>query len=130
MSIVRIRRFKHVLSALAIMGALLNAWVLTVHTKSVILSGFHAKVDGLVACHSGGAKSAEAADTRDKSPASPRKTCPICSGLASLHIGVLAQPLLLVASDTRGATILATRAELAVDHRPHRTLNRGPPLLS
>jgi hypothetical protein len=52
---VRIRQFRRFVSALAILGALLNAWVLTVHTTSTILAQLHSTSgDAVVICHQGG----------------------------------------------------------------------------
>ena len=130
MSLARISRFRSVLTALAVMAALLNAWLLTLHTRSVILSEA-LRIAGAAApfCHSGAGKTIDGSDSRNELPA-PSKTCPVCSGLASLHLGDIAAPLAIVLATTRGASISAPGAELAVDHRPLRPLNRGPPLLS
>jgi hypothetical protein len=128
MTKARARQFRQLVSALAILGALLNAWVLTFHTTSVILAQLHSTGgSAVVICHQGGAT--KGTTTPDKSPAQ-NKSCPICSGLASLHLAVFGQPLLLTALTSRGTTIPGTNFALILDHSPLRILNRGPPLLT
>jgi hypothetical protein len=130
MSKVRIRQFRRLVSALAILGALLNVWVLTGHTTSVILAQLHSTSgDAVVICHQGGKTEGQGTSTPDKRPAQ-NKSCPICSGLASLHLAIVSQPLLLTASTSRGATVVIAYAALVLDHRPREILNRGPPLLA
>jgi hypothetical protein len=130
MTKVRARQIRQFVSALAILGALLNAWVLTVHTTSVILAQLHSTGgDAVVICHQGGGTQAQGTTTPDKRPAS-NKNCPICSGLASLHLAVFSQPLLLTASTLRGAAVVSADTALVLDLRPREILNRGPPLLA
>jgi len=126
---VRTRQFRRFVSALAILGALLNAWVLTVHTTSTILAQLHSTSgDAVVICHQGGKTEGQGTTTPDKKPAQ-NKSCPICSGLASLHLAIVSQPLLLTSAPSRGATVFSTYSALVLDHRPRQILNRGPPLL-
>lgn len=130
MSNVRIRQFRRFASALAILGSLLNAWVLTVHTTSVILAQLHSTSgSAVVICHQGGGAQGHGTNTPDKRPAQ-NKSCPICSGLASLHLAIVSQPLALTAAPARGATVVSTYPALVLDHRPREILNRGPPLLA
>jgi hypothetical protein len=62
-----------------------------------------------------------------KKPASG--SCPICSGLASLHFGTVADALTVAGETTSSVVALVLDDEFALDHRPARTLNRGLPLL-
>jgi hypothetical protein len=128
MSSRRTRRFRQVVSALAVLGAVLNVWVLTVHATSLILNQLHANSE--VSCHQGVPKIADDLGTGRTKP-TPAKSCPICTGLASLHLGIISQPVLDVGSTAEtGLDDGTTEAELVVDHRPRRILNRGPPLLT
>ena len=112
------------------MGAVLNAWVLTVHITSVMLTQLGASGGGIVICHQGGTKHVPLAATTDEKHA-PKKDCPICSGQAALHIGVLHEPLLHIVPAARERSELGEiLSELVVDHRPLTILNRGPPLLA
>jgi hypothetical protein len=129
MSNVRIRQFRRFVCALAILGALLNVWVLTIHTTSVFLAQLHSTSgSAAVICHQGGSAQDQGAATPDKRPVQ-NKSCPICSGLASLQLAVVGQPLLLTATTSRGTTIVVAYAALDLDRRPRKILNRGPPLL-
>jgi len=117
-------------SALAVLGAILNAWVLTVHTTSVILKSLHAGGDGIVICHQGGLKYLDQTGTTGKK-STPEKNCPICSGVAALHLGIVSPPMLHIApAERHGFEIYALDAEIVVDHRPQQIFNRGPPLLT
>ena len=83
----------------------------------------------IVICHQGDLKHL-ADGTTGKKPV-PEKSCPICSGLASLHLGIISQPVFDLGSTAKtGFDVGTNGAELVVDHRPCRILNRGPPLLT
>jgi Protein of unknown function (DUF2946) len=121
--------FKRFIGALAIFGALLNVWVITVHIRSVLLMELGARGDGVVICRQGGTLDRAVPDQSDKKSA-PDKQCAICSGLASLHLAVMSPPSVLAAPCPDDLEVWAVHAALVADHRPRQTLNRGPPLLS
>ncbi|RUP08252.1 DUF2946 family protein [Hyphomicrobium sp.] len=115
------------MTALAILGAVLNAWVLTVHIASMALAQLHPSGGEIVICHKGSLKYIADVGTPGEKPAS-QKSCPICSGLAALDIGIASEPSLHVAPVTIGGVQLGnTSVELVADHRPEQILNRGPP---
>ncbi|MBY0560269.1 DUF2946 family protein [Hyphomicrobium sp.] len=117
------------MSALAILGAILNAWVLTVHITSVAVTQLEPSGGNIVICHKGSLKYLADEGTPGEKP-EPQKSCPICSGLASLDIGIASEPSLHVAPVALGhIQIGSTSTELVADHRPEQILNRGPPLL-
>lgn len=120
------RQFRRIVGALAILGAFLNAWVLTLHITSAALIKLHA-IGGIAICHHGDIKYVFFPDAGEK-PVS-KKGCPVCSGLANLDAGTVSEPSLYVAPPAS----VCLRSEylshdLVVDHRPRQTLNRGPPL--
>ena len=124
---LRKRKFRRAVGALAILGALLNAWVLTVHVTSVALTRMHASGGGIAICHQGEIKYVFLPDAGEK-PIS-KKSCPICSGLASLHIGIINEPSL---QTVRLGLVRFERPnqvyDVVTDHRPRQIYNRGPPL--
>jgi hypothetical protein len=112
-------------SALAILGAALNAWILAGHVTSVALMSMQA--DDIVICSQ---KGAERAPTSDDDNSGPRRHCPICSGLAVLHLGVLNDPGINVPLRAASMSLVSERrAPHVLDRRPDRLLNRGPPYL-
>ncbi|MBS0251984.1 MAG: hypothetical protein JSR78_13070 [Proteobacteria bacterium] len=118
----RTRQFRKFVSALAILGAALNAWVLSVHLTSVALTSMRADV---VIC---GQKRAATAPWSGDGKSIPRNHCPICSGLAVLHIGVLTDAGLGIPSRTAPMLVVSeTMVAYVLDRRPDRLLNRGPP---
>ncbi|MGO4685006.1 DUF2946 family protein [Hyphomicrobium sp. 2TAF46] len=126
---LRTRQFKRTVGALAVLGALLNAWVLTVHITSVALAQLQPSAGDIVICHKGSLKYVADTGAPDEKPAS-QKSCPICSGLAALDFGIASEPLLHVAPmAVGGVQISNTSDELVADHRPEQILNRGPPRL-
>ncbi|MBS0239355.1 MAG: hypothetical protein JSR89_13105 [Proteobacteria bacterium] len=117
------------MGALAVLGAILNAWVLTVHITSVALTQLQPIAGDIVICHKGSLEYVADAGAPDEKPASP-KNCPICSGLATFDVGLVSEQSLQIAPIARSSVeISETRAELVADHRPHQILNRGPPLV-
>ncbi|WP_339085703.1 hypothetical protein [Hyphomicrobium sp. ghe19] len=127
MKIARARRFRQLVSALAVLGAILNAWVLTVHITSVAVTQLEQSGGDIVICHKGSLKYFADVGTPGEKPES-QKSCPICSGLASLDIGMASEPSLHVAPVALGhIQIGSTCAELVADHRPEQIFNRGPP---
>lgn len=127
---LRVHKWKRMVGALAILGALLNAWALAVHTASAASIELHAKTDGMVICHRGGFITVADPDGGGSKPPT-KKRCPICSGVASLHIGVLNEPAVLTPVLAGASDIVSDfeHAE-ALDRRLQRILNRGPPRLS
>lgn len=124
MTMQRTRQVRKFVGALAVLGAALNAWVLTVHVTSLALTSMRA--DGVVIC---GQKRIGTNPWSGDGKSVPRKHCPICSGLAVLHIGVLTDAGLSIPS--RAASMLVeseTMVAYVLDRRPDRLLNRGPPL--
>lgn len=127
---LRVRHFRTVFGGIAVLGAMLNAWVLTVHLTSVTLSGMKANGDGVLICRQGGVTTL--VDLRGESEKRrPEKRCPICSGFAALQLGVLAEPGLHVALLTAPMAVPSdtTVAPRVVDRRLQRILNRGPPVV-
>jgi hypothetical protein len=120
---LRAHHLREIISALAIAGALLNAWVFTVHTtamaraKTVTIAGMT-----VVICQAD-----QDAGSSNK-PSIPGKNCPICSGLAAFHIAVLTSIMLLAVTQPRAVNSFGAFAALFLDHRPLRIFNRGPPL--
>jgi hypothetical protein len=129
MSTLRTRRSRAFVGALAILGAVLNAWLLTVHTTSMALTAFDASGSEIVICRQGSITTIVAPGTGRTRPAS-KTHCPICSGLAALHFGVIAKPGVEIARNSL-PDALASVATVAstTDRRPYRILNRGPPSL-
>lgn len=115
------------IGALAILGALLNAWALAIHTASAASIELRAKTDGIVICHRGGFITVAGLDGGGSKPPA-KKRCPICSGVASLNIGVLNEPAVLT-PELAGASDVVSEFENAgaLDRRLQRILNRGPP---
>lgn len=127
MEIFRARQFRRCVGALAVFGALLNAWVLTLHITSVALKHLHAMNGGTVICHEGRTKYVQISEAAHNKH-SPTKECPICSGMASLPIVIVSEPQLHVAPiAVRGVEIAQIHVALVADHRPLKILNRGPP---
>jgi hypothetical protein len=113
--------------ALALFGAVLNAWVMTVHITSMGLISIHADGAAVVICHRGGVTSVADFESGSSTPL-PKKHCPICSGLATLHFGILNDPVLDIATGVQPATAATAIATVRTgDRRPRQTLNRGPP---
>lgn len=130
MTRLRIPRYRTAIGALAILGALLNVWILTIHFTSVALTSLQADGGGVVICHQGRIITVAGKRLGDENRL-PKKHCPICSGLAALHLGVLNEPGLDVALRSMpmaGASQTATAR--TIDRRPRQTLNRGPPSLA
>jgi len=124
---LRTSRFRTTVGALALLGAVLNVWVLTLHITSTALASLRADGMDIVICHQGGVISI--ADFGSENPApSSKKHCPICSGLATLHFGILHEPDLSIA---RGIVPVTTAIGIVAarigDRLPQQTLNRGPP---
>jgi hypothetical protein len=95
-----------------------------------MLTQLGANGGGIVICHQGGTKYVQLPGAADEKQA-PKKDCPICSGQAALHFGVLQEPLLHIAPAALGRSeVDEIYLELVVDHRPLTILNRGPPLLA
>ncbi|MBS0232114.1 MAG: hypothetical protein JSR99_01365 [Proteobacteria bacterium] len=111
-------------------GALLNVWVLTVHVTSVALTQLRADGGGVVICHQGSLKYLADADL-GSSKLPSKKQCPICSGLAALHVGVISE----LAMDVLLPTLFEVdvpdvgRVDVA-DRRLQQIFNRGPPRLA
>lgn len=125
MTIRRTQQFRMLVGALAILGTALNAWVLTVHVTSVVLTSMRANGGGIVICGQGATRTAPSSDD---GKSIPRKHCPICSGLAALHIGVLSDPGLYVPLRATSMLVVSETAVAHVlDRRPDQLLNRGPP---
>lgn len=120
-------RFSTVLSAVAICGALLNAWVLTGHLTATALAELHAFGGGIPICRQSGIAYVPNDAGKTGKPA-PGKGCPICTGLAALHLAVIDEPVQL-AVRRAVPTSTTTEANLSVvsGHRLHAVLNRGPP---
>jgi hypothetical protein len=120
-------RIRRIVCALAILGTLLNAWVLVQHTRSIILASVFATSDNFVICHQGmGDRGTKPADHQRSSG----KTCPICSGYASFDPGLITQLADLVDPDAQLPPAPNVNDALLVDLRLHRIFNRGPPRLS
>lgn len=116
--------------ALAVLGALLNVWVLAVHITSVGLAQLHADGGGIVICHQGGFKYVSDLGLGGDKPSS-KKRCPICSGLAALHIGVVNEPAVHVSLPAGHATAISEIGiAVTIDRRLQQILNRGPPVLA
>lgn len=127
MTIRRIQRFRVLVGAFAILGAALNAWVLAVHITSVALTSMRANGGAIVICGQSGTRTAP---WSDDGKSVPRRHCPICSGLAALHFGVLSNPGLDVPLRATSMRVVSETAVAHVlDRRPDRLLNRGPPPL-
>ena len=127
---LRVRHFRTVFGGVAVLGAILNAWVLTVHLTSMALIAMKADGDGIVICRQGGVTPhADFLGEREKRH--PAKRCPICSGFAALNLGVLGQSGLHVAllAAPMAVPSVTTVAPRVVDSRLQRILNRGPPAL-
>jgi hypothetical protein len=130
MRILKVSRFRKTVGALAILGAILNAWVLTLHVTSTALASLRADGTSVLICHQGGTTSIVDLGTGSPAPSS-KKHCPICSGLASLHLGILSAPGLIVATGVRPAMVTTDGTTARIrDRRPHQTLNRGPPVFA
>jgi hypothetical protein len=123
----RTRRFKAMIGALALLGAIVNVCVLTVHITSVALTSVGADGEGLIICHKNGITLVTDARNDGATPSS-KKRCPICSGLATLHLGVMGEAgfhtAVLGSEATAIASIIHARI---VDRRLQQILNRGPP---
>lgn len=118
-------RIRRIVCALAILGALLNAWVLVQHTRSVVLASVFAT--SVVICYQGiGERGSKPSDHQP----SPGKACPICSGFASFDPGLIGQVVELIEPDAQAPPASTVNDASLVDLRLHRILNRGPPQLS
>lgn len=127
---LRVHKWKQMIGALAILGALLNAWALAIHTASAASIELRAKADGIIICHRGGFVTVADLDGGGSKPPT-KKRCPICSGAASLHVGVLDEPALLTPVPAGASDVVAGfESAAALDRRLQRILNRGPPRLS
>jgi hypothetical protein len=128
---LRAPSFRATIGALAVLGALLNVWVLTVHITSVALTQLRADGDGVVICHQGGFKYVADLGLGGTKPSS-KKHCPICSGLAALHIGVVNEPGVHISLPAGRAMAISEigGGAVTVDRRLQRILNRGPPLFA
>ncbi len=128
MSKLRSRRFRALIGALAVLGAVLNAWVLVIHMTSVALGNLRADDGAFIICHQGAPTSFADLGLKSPKPAS-KKQCPICSGLAALHFGVVTEPNLHMAPFAARATAVSVTMDALIDdHRLHQILNRGPPI--
>ena len=123
----RIHHFRRFMGALAILSALMNAWILMVHTRSVLVAQLGTRGDGVIICHQGSHDGDAPAQPRKKSP---ENECPICSGLSSLHLAMTGEPLVLPGPSSHRIVVRVAYATQVADHRPRQTLNRGPPLVS
>lgn len=127
---LRVHRFKVLFGVLAILGAGLNAWVLTVHLTAMALAGLQTADGGIVICRQGGGKIIVGSSGEADKP-KRNSSCPICSGMAALHFGIIDEPSSNLAGVQVSAAIVAdTRVSLIADHRLHEVLNRGPPRLA
>ena len=121
----RIGQFRQFVTMLAIAGSLLNAWVLTGHTISVVsrqLSSTGAV--GIADCRHHGAPS------QGTGHPAQDKGCPICSGLVALDLALLGKTIPLTRPSPQASVVETSRLASVVDHRPTRILNRGPPLVA
>lgn len=125
---LRARTFKRTAGALAVLGALVNVWVLAVHLTSVSLTAMHAGDARVAFCHQGVMTYVPVpGDEKGTSP----NHCPVCSGLTSLHLAIAGSTGLLLAPATvAGSKVDSGLAELAADRRLLEIFNRGPPLLA
>ena len=119
--------FRQFMGALAILSALMNAWILTVHTRSVLFAQLGTRGDGVIICHQGSLDGDAPVQPGKKSP---ENECPICSGLGSLHLAIAGEPLVLPGPSSHRVEVRVAHATQVADHRPRQTLNRGPPLVS
>lgn len=126
---LRASQFRTTVGALAILGALLNVWVLTVHVTSVTLTHLRADGGGVLICHQGGFRFiADTDEGGGRQPSRPR--CPICSGMAVLHVAVIGNPALNLFLPSTPATVVSDAGLPNVaDRRLLQILNRGPPRL-
>ncbi|MFT3730649.1 MAG: hypothetical protein QM780_04365 [Hyphomicrobium sp.] len=115
------------IGALAILGAILNAWVFSVHVASTALTSLGADHGFVVVCGQGGTVTLADLGIAGEKPLS-KKHCPICSGLASLHVGILSEPGFEIARFLAPALIRSDAIVMRViDRRPRELFNRGPP---
>ena len=124
MTLGSFRNSKRQVAALAILGVLLNAWVLTFHSVSLATAGLTGSSAVLHCAHH------EAGDRAKTTHQSKGNGCPVCAGLTALDLAVLAQPVL-----AQGQMPLATVSREAflsfvLDHLPFKIFNRGPPLFA
>jgi Protein of unknown function (DUF2946) len=118
----QIRAFR-VARWLALLGVLVNVWVLTLHTTSQALAGL-----GAPDVHCSGHESGHNHHGHQPAPGKP-STCPICSGLAALHLAVPAPETLLALPESAEADVPEMRASAVCGQRLIRVGNRGPPVL-
>jgi hypothetical protein len=120
---LRVQWFKVLFGVLAISGASVNAWVLTVHLTTMAVAALRSG-DTVVICRSG----AIAGLNGEAEKPARKNGCPVCSGTAALHFGIIDEPKLLLAPvQISTAYVADVSPTLAVDHRLHEVLNRGPP---
>lgn len=115
-----------VVGALAVLGAVLQAWVLPIHLTSLAVKSLHADGGRVVICHQRGATTITPGAEAGK-PFS-KKHCPVCSGLAALHFGVLGEGgIVLALREMPTTAVSAAVATRVIDRSPVRIFNRGPP---
>lgn len=123
----RSRRFRVVVGALAVLGAVLHAWVLPIHLTSLAVKSLQADGGRVVICHQRGTTTIAAAGAEVGKPLS-KKDCPVCSGLAALHFGVLGEGgIVLALREMPTTAVSAAVATRVIDRSPVRIFNRGPP---
>jgi DUF2946 family protein len=129
------RRLRVWVSALALIGALQHAWVLAIHTTAPLGIELAAAASGMgdagYICHSG-QNTAQDDGSGVPSPSDDgdgKTSCPICLGLASLYVAVIASPVTIIRGSEREIRLAAPAADaIPQEHRPS-LRNRGPPLL-
>jgi hypothetical protein len=121
------RRFPMVVGALAVLGAVLHAWVLPIHLTSLAVKSLQADGDRVAICHQRGATTIAGHGAEAGKPLS-KKHCPVCSGLAALHFGVLGEGgIVLALREMQTTAVSAAVVTRVIDRSPVRILNRGPP---
>jgi hypothetical protein len=128
-------RWRQWVGAVALIGMLQHVWILALHTTSPLLAQF-GSTNALQAADQEDcpehrhAAAHQGHDDTSGGDDKPKTSCPICLGIASLHLAVLNQPAIPPRPEVR-KTALVT--ELSEDEPPQHSLkirNRGPPLLA
>jgi Protein of unknown function (DUF2946) len=134
MSLGARNRWRRLIGAIALVSVLQHAWLLALHTTSPLIT----LLDADSAHQAGdpdicsGHQQRGTHQERDDAPGDDqgsKTSCPICLGLASLHLAVLNSWDLPARSETGNSVLQADLREDAPAPLPLKIRNRGPPLL-
>jgi hypothetical protein len=123
---------RHLATGFALIGLVIHAWLFANHLGSQIKASFASRAPPAVEICHGGATTTIADPFDDGVPAKDNsdEQCPICEGLAALHIGITVNILWITFAPRCVSALAATHDALraVTDRLPPN--NRGPPLQS